>query len=727
MDSDSITSTHQQEEQQLKLTLSLITKFLQERSSKERYVGDDFTEQVLDDMNEKAKESLQRSLKEPYFGRLDFQELETERVAPYYIGKVGVMNDDNKQPLVIDWRAPLSSMFYGFSGEEEIAFYEAPEGLVEGTLFLKRNIVIREQQLLRVVDSFVKGEHNLEGTDEFLLYKLGERKDNRLRDIVSTIQMEQNQIIRAPKDSALVIQGVAGSGKTTVALHRLAYLLYEYREKVRPERMMIFAPSTMFLDYISDVLPELGVGDIQQSTFPTWVLERLEDEVKLRPLSERYHRRFERQEASNGGALEKPGRYKGSKAFKYLITSYIATLEKLLLPDKEFVAWEGKVINVSTLRNWYSQEYRSYPLAQRKERIIARMKRWIEGELKQIEGIQAVKDYKKTASQRLRTWAKSWNSLSPFDIYQDLFQSTKRTAPELMEIIESIPAHVKEESLATFKTQLIDYEDLAPLLFIQFKLNGFNKEDRFDHVVIDEAQDFSPFQVDLLKELVRGGSFTILGDLAQGIHADQGTLSWKEFQSLFPQTQTSYFELKQSYRSTLEIIEFANHMIDQAQLGVSKAVPVFRSGEPVKVVGLKDKEQLEFLIAWVALMQDKQYQSMAIVTRTEKGARELQQKLFGLNVGTNLIDAQSEAYSGGVSIVPIYLTKGLEFDAVILLNVDAASYPANDLEAKLLYVGCTRALHQLWLTHRETPSSILGSVPHDRYESVDTQRILRGE
>lgn len=708
-------NTQQQEEQHLQWTLERVKLLLQQRSEKARYRGDDFTEQVLDDLNERGKESLQRALKEPYFGRLDFQELGSQSPAPYYIGKTGVLDED-QQPLVIDWRAPLASLFYSFSGEEDAASYHAPEGLIEGVLHLKRNIVIREQKLLRVVDSFVKGELNVAGTDEFLLYKLSERKDNRLRDIVSTIQMKQNEIIRAPRNTALMIQGVAGSGKTTVALHRLAYLLYEYREQLKAERMIIFAPSAMFLDYISDVLPELGVGDIQQDTFAHWAQEQLVDYVELRSASERYHRWFEHPEETKN-LLETSARYKGSLVFKKLIQNYLDELERVSVPMKEFEAWEGSVLEAETLQAWYVQEYRSYPLLQRKERILARIKRWMESELKGVTDKQLAKEYKKKAQQRLRSLAKQWLGASPYEIYQELIKPSKRSAKALIAFTDQIPEYVKKETLESFKSKVIENEDLAPLLFIQLKLLGFDRREQFDHIVIDEAQDFSPFQIAVLRDVLRGNSFTILGDLAQGIHAYQGTVAWGEFQALFAEGETAYFELQQSYRSTMEIIEFANQVIEHAQIGVPQANPVFRSGERVKIVPLGEEERLSFVTDWFRAMEQQNYQSMALVTRTEKQARKIQQELLAAGLSPALIDAQKQEYTGGLSVVPVYLTKGLEFDAVLLLDVNEDLYKLNDHSAKLLYVGCTRALHQLWLTHGEQPAALIENIKENFYET----------
>ncbi|PTM54738.1 HelD family protein [Desmospora activa] len=710
--------SYHEEQRQLERTLKQMREILEYRSKKPRYVGNDVTEQILDEMNEKTKQELKRALNEPYFGRLNFQEEGKAEVQPYYIGKVGVMDHDSNHPIVIDWRAPLASLFYSFNGEEDRTFYEAPDGIVEGSLYLKRNVVIRQQQLLRVVDSFVKGELNLTGADEFLLHKLGDRKDHRLRDIVSTIQQEQNDIIRAPKNTAMIIQGVAGSGKTTVALHRLAYLLYHYRDQLKPERMMIFAPSTMFLDYISAVLPELGVGDIQQRTFEEWALGLLSEEVALSDPASRYYRRFEQPRGVEDGDLKcssedgfvtenTASRYKGSIAFKRLLDSYLTCMEEWNTPDRPFEAWENHALSVDTLRRWYEYEYRSYPLYRRKERILARIKRWVESELKAIEDRQRQKDCRKKASQRLRTWSKQWLAQSPSELYRELFLPSKRTPQPMVAVSRQIPEDVRQEMATAFKGKVLEYEDLAPLLYIQFQLFGVEQKQRFDHVVIDEAQDFSPFQVDLMKGLVRENSFTILGDLAQGIHADHGTVDWKQLQELFSEEQTTYHELKQSYRSTMEIIQFANHLLEKTKLAVSKAVPVFRSGEPVQWIHIDPGNKVSILRTWIKQMQKQGYQSMAIVTRTEKGASNIYQDLLENGLETSFIDANRQEYTGGISVIPVYLTKGLEFDAVLLWEVDEHYYRVNEQEAKLLYVGCTRALHQLWIGVGEQPSPLI--------------------
>ena len=683
-----------------------------------RYYGNDFTEQVLDDMRERKKVMLSKAVREPYFGRLDFHDEDKSHPDQFYIGKVGVDDDETGKLLIIDWRAPVASLFYSFTGEEEKAYYDAPEGTVEGEIHLKRNIVIRKNDLERVVDSYVKGEKNLTGTDEFLLYKLEENKDNRLRDIVSTIQAEQNKIIRYTKTTALIIQGVAGSGKTTVALHRLAYLLYHYRETIQAKRMMIFAPSQMFLDYISGVLPELGVADIRQTTYTTWALNLLLDEYKLIDMSEELQVWFDEEiDQHIEGHLASSARYKGSMKFKENLDQFLNAYEHDNIPDEPFIAWEGQMLEVETLRKWYVEDYRHYPLLVRREKIVERIKRWIDSTVKEKVEQHHQKEMKRKANQNLRTFTKSWLDLSLYELYQLLFTAEKKTVRYAKASVlvkkyrQDIPSDVQKETKTYLKNSWLKAEDITPLLYMHFFMYGHDRSDELDHVVIDEAQDFSPFQIEVIKKVTRGNSFTILGDLAQGIHYYRGISSWQEFQDLFPPEQTYYHELQQSYRSTMEIIEFANQIVSQANLPVPQAIPVFRSGEPVHIIKTSpDRHDQELIKHMQAL--DKRINTLAVVGRTAQECEHILELLHRHNIDALMINHDQGEYKGGISIIPIYLTKGLEFDAVILYNVDRKMYKRKEQDIKLLYVGCTRALHELYVMYKEEPSELLASLDY---------------
>ncbi|MBD2844811.1 UvrD-helicase domain-containing protein [Paenibacillus sp. IB182496] len=674
----------------------------------ERYYGDDFLEQVLDARRAEARERLQLLESEPYFGRLDWQESGAAQTVPLYIGKRGLSRTETEEPYIIDWRAPVASLFYTFTGGEARVSYEAPEGTLTGEVHLKRNLLVRGGALERVVDSYARGGDNLGLSDEFLLYRLGERKDNRLRDIVSTIQAEQDRIIRAPREQALLIQGAAGSGKTTVALHRLAFLLYQYQDQIRAERMIIFAPNAMFLDYISGVLPELGVGDVRQTTFADWALERLGGEVRL--LDEREEtRRWFAVGADIEAQTEPPGRLKGALAFRDWLDETLRRYEADFLPQLDWEAWDGQVLPHATIRAWFETEYRNYPLAPRKERLLARMNRWLEMALGEIGDPKRRKASAKTGRQRLRAYGKKLPATSAPLVYAALLGGKDASAADAA-AAAPLPEQLARRTASDAAKGRAQREDLAALLWIHTAYHGRDAAARFDHVVIDEAQDSSPFEAALLRGCMHEPSFTILGDLAQGIHDYRGIRRWEELGAALGEGGQGYHELRQSYRSTLEIIEFANRILPFTATGLAPAQPVFRSGEPVEVRPVAAAERAAWIAEWLLASAAGGMRTVALIARTAERCEALHRELAAAGVETRLLSEEQSAYAGGVSVVPAQLAKGLEFDAVLLPDADAVSYARTPRDAKLLYVACTRALHRLTLLHDGPVTALIGGT-----------------
>ncbi|MFK7691793.1 HelD family protein [Paenibacillus sp. HJGM_3] len=721
-----VQDAYEEELKKLEATSKWIDTRLQELSAIPRYYGNDYTEQALDSIREQARQQLGKATDEPYFGRLDFEENGSGRIRPLYIGKFGVENDLTNEPLVIDWRAPIASLFYSFTGGDDAAVYDSPDGLIEGLVYLKRNLVVRKKILQRVVDTYSRGSDQLSVNDEFLLYRLGENKDNKLRDIVSTIQAEQDRIIRSARNTAMVIQGVAGSGKTTVALHRLAFLLYQYRDQVKAERMIIFAPNRMFLDYISSVLPELGVGSIQQTTFADWAFEVLDDKLKLADPQERLAYWFAPGAARPEIDDYSPGRWKGWIGFMSLLDEALQRYERHFTPELDFEPWETAMLKAGTIREWFYTEYRIYPLYKRKERVHARIKRWIEMELDRVRDPGRRKDFKSKASAKLRSYMKAWPDHSPFGFYSEWVSGklTLTDGDDKRVLPSPLPPSVAAASLKDLAKRVVQPEDLAPLLHIHDAFHGIESERMFDHIVLDEAQDFSPFQVALLNRHVKGNSFTILGDLSQGIHAYQGVLDWNEMLGLFAEGTTSFHQLERSYRSTMEIIRFANVVLARSVPSAVPAIPVFRSGDKVKLLAVPAKKRVAAVAAAVARSRANGATTVAVIGRTERDCAALHRELGVAGVEASLIDASQRRYAGGVSVLPVYLAKGLEFDAVILTDVDATRYGANAQDGKLLYVGCTRALHQLWI-HSDSAAPLSPLVETDDDEIV--VRIGDGE
>ena len=692
----------EEELQRMKDTLSTMDEQLEKLEKIPVYYGEDFKEQILESMRESSRQNLRIGVQEPYFGRLDFQEDGQLEPNPIYIGKVGVSDEDTMKPIVIDWRAPVASMFYSFTGGEEPAFYHSPDGLVEGDVYLKRNISIRKRELERVVDTYVKGSEDVSLADDFLLYRLGENKDNKLKDIVSTIQSEQNDIIRAEKNLPLLIQGVAGSGKTTIALHRLAFLIYEYREQLEAERMIVFAPNSLFLDYISSVLPELGVGNIKQTTFQDWALSTLDDAVKLKHTEEKLKEAFSIHRDDYKVML---GKLKGTMKFKSFIEESMTRFEKDLVPTKDFEAWDRAVIPVEEIKKWMQVEYKHYPLKKRRERLVGRIKRWIEIELKKVGETNEKKALKKEATKRLNAYMKFWPKMSPLSLYGSMMKQK--------EILDVLPEELVQVTEKNCRKKEVYVEDLPPLIYIHHKITGIEIGQKFHHVVIDEAQDFSPFQVYILKEITLGNSFTILGDLSQAIYDYQGIEDWNDFKEVFQ--ETGYYELTRSYRSTKEIIEFANEVIKNADIPVGLATPVFRSGEKVKVISTEN--QFAAIVKTLQTMQNENVKTIAVIGRTEDECRDIYEKLTAAGITVNVIEANQSKYEGGISVVPVYLAKGLEFDAVLLIDVDEIHYKDTKHDAKLLYVGCTRSLHDLWIFYSGEASPLIQGIQNEFYVS----------
>lgn len=686
------------EQQQLKKHAAEIHRQLERLEAAEKYTGSDITEQSLEDVREKGRQSLRVANHEPYFGRLDFQEDGTDAPLPLYIGKAGVSEESGRDVMIVDWRAPVASLFYSFTGGEETAFYDSPEGLIEGNIHLKRNIVVRSQELLRVVDTYEKGKENHGAADEFLLYRLGERKDSKLRDIVSTIQAEQNDIIRSKRDAALIIQGVAGSGKTTVALHRLAYLIYEYRENMEAERMIIFAPNAMFLDYISNVLPELGVGNIQQTTFTDWAKRMLESKVKILQETAKTEEWFAPGPQRSGAKRLRTGRLKGSLSYMNLVSRLMEELLAKSVPDKDFEAWENTVLKQETIAEWYHSDTKS-TASRKRERVQEKIKRWLDHELAKIWEQKVQKETKKKANQRLRAYMNSWPSLDPLALYKEILSAEEMRA--------YLPDELYRATLKSAGKKTVLEEDLAALLHIQLLVKGIDRDAKFQHCVIDEAQDFSPYQIALLNQLSVRGSFTILGDLSQGIYDDKGLESWEELHPIFEKEHLAYFELEKSYRSTMEIIEFANGVLTSAYQPAVLASPVFRSADDVRVEETAEGEETEKLIEALSELSEQNANTIGIIGRTEEHCERIHRELAERGQHASILSGGKRDYGGGISVIPIHLAKGLEFDAVLICDANKEHYEKTPWDAKLLYVGCTRALHFLRIYYSGDPSPLL--------------------
>lgn len=734
---------YEREQKRLDETVSAIEREIEMLREEVREVTDDYVKQVVAYQKAKELRYLEDQGKDkPYFGRVDFLKDETYELDIVYIGKRGIVRSDTFDALVVDWRAPIAGLYY--SGESKDAFYRTDKGIVRGEVRLKRNFAIEKGKITGIYDGAVKetihremghpDEFLQEGfIDEFLAANLNQTNDSRLKDIVATIQSEQNDIIRADKDRPIVVQGVAGSGKTTIALHRLSYLIYNYQDSMMSKKFMVFAPNRLFLNYISDVLPELGVDDVQQATFLDWAAKlvkpllpkgwRITDPQKLlRLFFEEGQDRREREMTQNRL------RFKGSLACKAALDSYLRYLAETEIPFKKlsFVySRTQQVFSISgeTIRELFTGQFGHLPYRKRLEALRKHLKQEMNKQLfahlrtMRIDlDKQGLTKFERMMEQILEKYLSSFPQVDVFAAYRKLITDEtllRHLAPDDVE--ENVIADVCRSSAALFAEERIEPEDVAPLLYLRHLVDGLEQAEQFDHTVVDEAQDLSALEIAVIALVTKRQSLTVVGDIAQGIHAYRGLQSWDELTGgVFGQPPAAYYTLAQSYRSTIEIMRCANEVLRRIRLPEPvMAKPVLRHGEKPKMLSYAaPAEKWEQTARLVRELQEEGFQTVAIVARTAEESKQAYKALRGAISELVLLGSKDSRFPGGVTVMPAYLTKGLQFDAVILLDVER--YTDSEWDAKLLYVAMTRPVHRLLMLHeagRMTP--LLRDVPDE--------------
>ncbi|OWZ85023.1 RNA polymerase recycling motor HelD [Natranaerobius trueperi] len=725
---------YKEELQYLKGTINYIDQFINSIKKKQQESKEDMKEayEVLDFLDssqsyitilvnarylDKSSETINKVTKardKPYFSRIDFKDDRDEQPTSYYIGKLSLFKDDN-EPLIIDWRSPVASLYYdGRIGEVS---YEAEEGTITGNLSLKRQYTIEDGELQDFFDV------DITTNDELLQASLRDTRDDKLKDIVSTIQREQNKIIRADLTKPLIVQGAAGSGKTTIALHRIAYLIYTYEKSFDPNNFMIIAPNNLFLDYISDVLPELGVEDARQTTFTDFCLDllNLQGKVTVTELNEKLSIILEEKDV---GLLRWSSFFKGSFKFKGLIDNYLKDVKENMLPKEDILLEEYTLMSQDELTNAFYNEYNYLPIhkrfdqikkklssraKQKKELIIESVKeeyekiiskaRKEEGSEKAVslmderdEKIERIKAGAKKVSQNFSKNIKKQNA---FNHYKKILKDKELLKKYSEEEIEDKKAeYMAETAKKSFKKKELESEDLAPLLYLKAQLEGFKETIESSNVIIDEAQDFNLFEFYVLKHVLKTDNFTLLGDISQGVHGYRGISNWEEVNKTIFSNEATSLTLKQSYRTTVEIMELSNNVLKKGVGNESiLAEPVVRHGEKpiVNVVTQKDN-LIDGLKKKILELQEQGYASIAIIGKTLTECKKIHELLDMKDI--TLLSGKEAEYQGGVVIVPSYAAKGLEFDAVTIVSLDEAFYET-ELDAKLLYVAMTRAIHNL--------------------------------
>ncbi|EQB85939.1 hypothetical protein M918_16930 [Clostridium sp. BL8] len=685
---------------------------------------------INESLSQKLK-NLDKSLSKPYFARVDFVEEGTQNKQDLYIGKVSLMRDSDQELIIIDWRAPVATLYYeGRLGE---ACYESADGEIKGEIKLKRQYTIEKAELQEIYDI------DITTNDDFLQAALGSSKDNRLKDIVSTIQAEQNKVIRADMWKPLVVQGAAGGGKTTIALHRIAYLLYNYENTLHPKNFMIIAPNRFFLSYISEVLPDLGVENVLQTTFEDFAMSILGKKLKLKNPNEKLsfliNNNSNREYNQKNYLIKSSSTFKSSLDFKEAIDNYIKGIEDNLVPMGDFSIENFTLIKYERLREMFLKEYRHLPMAKRinemKKTLVNTLRKNREPIIEEViklydEKIEDVKDRMKDCDKRrkiiieiadtrdalvekirrksktiVREYLNKFKILSPIDYYRNFFEDKELFNGFVLQYIdESLAKELRSEILKNIVDNIIEVEDLAPLMYIKEQIQGLDEKFSVRHVVIDEAQDFSEFQLFVLKKLIGGNSFTILGDLCQGIYSYRGITDWNQVsRKVFGENNFQMLTLEQSYRTTIEIMDAASKVINFLKdPNFPNPKPVIRHGEPVLIMEKGTFAEVARDAAdRIRSVLSEGYKSVAIICKTIDECKELRFQLKKVGMSPGIIKGSESQYLGGVVLIPSYLVKGLEFDVVIIANGSSTNYTTEPLDVKLLYVAMTRPLHKLYI------------------------------
>lgn len=684
------------------------------------------------EMATKEADTLERLIDKPYFARIDFQRKGQQETDTYYLGKTSLYEKETQEPIIVDWRSPIANVYY--DGRLGDVSYESYEGEIEGNLSLKRQFKIEEGKLIDYVDV------DMMVADDLLLEALSGHADNRLTEIITTIQAEQNRAIRADLTKPIIIQGAAGSGKTTIALHRLSYFIYRYKDRFQPEQLMILAPNQMFLGYIADVLPELGVEKIRQTTYIDYVKKCIGGKVKVINPKQKLISLIYMTDTKDKSLLTWLSQFKGSFTYKKVIDRYLKDIRKQLTPTEDFYLEKYRLVSKKRLQHLFLIDYNYLPFYKRLEKIENVLKTDVRQKKKQISDklakkyddyldyaleiknaakrrekvVQAMDDKEervKTIALEAKTAVKNYIKKIPrktlLDYYKELFSNKERFRNYTSDVLseEQINFFLSYNNKRLEKSQ-VEMEDLAALFYMQAKIFGIKKELLAKNVVIDEAQDYSNFQLYALKAGLETDLFTIVGDLAQGIYAYRGLRSFETLKKVFP--EANYVTLQKSYRTTVEIMNVANDILNLMGNHLPQVEPVVRHGEKPLFLHYQNKNEFITNVQW-AMKEIEQagLQSIAFIGKTDDECKKIEKVLKGqVERPIQLLKENEDMKQDHLIIVPSYLSKGLEFDVVLLAVIDE-TFTVDDIDIKLLYVAMTRPMHRLYFIAKDKQDLLL--------------------
>jgi DNA helicase-2/ATP-dependent DNA helicase PcrA len=730
-----VSESIKQEQKHLDNTLEVIDKIVHKSNESLKKPVTSQVEAKLKETFSKKNQQLKLARNSPYFGRLDFEDdIDREII---YIGKKGI--DDEGDIVVVDWRTDLGKLYNAYQGVQ--SNLTRGKNSANITIHGKRGIIIKDGEITSVNDigksEIVEDEegNQVKYMDDYLNEILSNTGDaHQLRDIIASIQIEQDEIIRLPLKDTIIVQGAAGSGKSTIALQRISYLLYQYHEQIMPKDILILAPNEIFLSYIREIVPEIEIEGIEQRTFYDWASTYFTDVNDISDLHEQY---VVVQSAQDKEDLVKVSKYKGSLRFKKLLDEFVEYIGITMIPHGDIVIDSDFSLPKVVIDQFYKSK-ESLPLNVRMKEVKEFIVHWSKAETKKVkeridnefedsynkwvitlpEGVVRKSVYealdnartvrlkllKEKLEHEISLYVKKMDNIPALLMYKSVFQKKvlERFQPDLDEELLSLllknGRHVKQEQFT--------YEDITPLIYLDAKING--KKLSYEHIFIDEAQDYSPFQLAFMKDYAK--SMTILGDISQGIFSFYGLDRWEEIESyVFKEKEFKRLHLQTSYRSTRQIMDMANRVLLNSNYDFPLVIPVNRPGTVPSIIKAESIGELyDKMKQSINLFEGKGHKTMAILTETKQTAIDTFDQLKRRNVrGLQLISEGRQELREKIVIIPSYLVKGLEFDAIIIHDVSNETFKDVTQNAKLLYMSITRAHHDLHMFYRGTLSMLL--------------------
>lgn len=654
--------------------------------------------------------ALERMVQSPYFARIDFLFEDENEVSQIYIGRNSLIEEETIQIYVYDWRSPLASVFYRFGVGK--AYYDAPNGRISGEVSLKRQFEIHHGLL----DYFFDADVQI--MDEFLRKLLSQNASSKMKAIVETIQKDQDIIIRDMENDLMMVQGVAGSGKTSVALHRVAYLMYQgLSTKLSAHNIMIISPNTLFEQYISNVLPELGEDNVVSVNFDD-MIKTILPSLQIQGRHQFLENLLTCEDSQVAQLMKKSLEFKTSLEFKKILDRFIEDIPKKWVGFSD-IDYDGQCIASRTLlKAEVLDKKRTAPLG-------IRLKQLEESIFKKIHGMQKIRmkrlrdfviNYKEHMYEvdefaRLLSISEStvlfqrieqFTKLDISYLYQQLFRDSDyfyrlATGINLPDEIDSILKFTQEN----LKKNQLPFEDGIAYTYLQLKIYGFQYGKSIKQVVIDEAQDYYPLHFEVLKMLFPQARYTILGDIYQTIEKPEKLIFFDQINEILNKKKSALITMSKSFRCTNEILNFSKKFLQDLEIESFS-----REGEIPEVYSAESQSTLEEgMIKEIHLCMESNYQSIGLLCKTEKDAIALYNRLKE-RIELRFIGTDTITEIKGVFILPLYMAKGLEFDAVLLCDIDKEHYSTLD-DRKLLYIGCTRALHKLSLFYTGEKSPLL--------------------